>query len=169
MLSPVPVTSGDPRSLSRTEDRAHFKPYELSRTSDHNDNNHPKYWTLDPLTTSTVCTPLLHHERPTALRSYVINILKIDMESGKFDTLTTFLTANAVRDVLPIGQPSSRFTHVTSVRTSSAGTGHWRRRGRRGMGYTVRAGSGVYQLGAARDRNWRRRVILVQSPRLFIN
>ncbi|KAN0138455.1 hypothetical protein V8E53_003918 [Lactarius tabidus] len=33
-----------------------------------------------------------------------IDILKVDIEGGEFDVLTTLLTANAERDVLPVGQ-----------------------------------------------------------------
>ena len=33
-----------------------------------------------------------------------INILKIDIESGEFDTPTTFLAAHGEDDVFPVGQ-----------------------------------------------------------------
>ncbi|KAN0138450.1 Methyltransferase domain containing protein [Lactarius tabidus] len=81
-----PEITNDPE----LRDRANFKPYTLGGTKNHNDNHKPKFWTLDSL------MDLNGHT--------FIDILKVDIEGGEFDALTTFLTANAERDVLPVGQ-----------------------------------------------------------------
>ncbi|KAN0138449.1 Methyltransferase domain containing protein [Lactarius tabidus] len=81
-----PEITNDPE----LRDRANFKPYALGGTNNHNDNDNPKFWTLDSL------MDLNGHT--------FIDILKVDIEGGEFDALTTFLTANAERDVLPVGQ-----------------------------------------------------------------
>ena len=40
-----PEITGDPEH----RERAHFKPFALGGTNNHNDNDNPKYWTLDSL------------------------------------------------------------------------------------------------------------------------
>jgi hypothetical protein len=40
-----PEITNDPE----LRDRAHFKPYALGGTNNHNDNDNPKFWTLDSL------------------------------------------------------------------------------------------------------------------------
>jgi hypothetical protein len=86
------VNSWGPEITSDPElrERAHFKPFALGGTNNHNDNDNPKYWTLDSL------MELNGHT--------FIDILKIDIEGGEFDALTTFLSAHAEGDVLPVGQ-----------------------------------------------------------------
>ncbi|KAI0301032.1 methyltransferase domain-containing protein [Multifurca ochricompacta] len=69
--------------------RAHFKPWALGGTDNHNENDNPKYWTLDSLMN------LNAHS--------FIDILKIDIEGGEFDALTSFLRAHENRD-FPVGQ-----------------------------------------------------------------
>ncbi|KAH8994782.1 methyltransferase domain-containing protein [Lactarius deliciosus] len=83
-----PEITGDPE----LRDRAHFKPFALGGTNNHEDHDNPKYWTLDSL------MDLNGHT--------FIDILKIDIEGGEFDALTAFLSARAAAegDVLPVGQ-----------------------------------------------------------------
>jgi len=71
-------------------DRAHFKPFALGGTNHHNDSDNPKYWTLDALMSLNGHT--------------FIDILKIDIEGGEFDSLATFLAAHAEDKVFPVGQ-----------------------------------------------------------------
>ncbi|KAN0128708.1 hypothetical protein V8E53_013429 [Lactarius tabidus] len=79
------MISGNPRSNEpELGDRAHFKPY----TRNHNDNGNPKYWTPGLLDVN-------------GHRS--MDILKIDIWGGEFDTLTTSIAANTERDMLTIG------------------------------------------------------------------
>ncbi|KAN0138453.1 hypothetical protein V8E53_003916 [Lactarius tabidus] len=66
-----PEITNDPE----LRDRANFKPYALGGTNNHNDNDNPKFWTLDSL------MDLNGHT--------FIDILKVDIEE---------------RDVLPVGQ-----------------------------------------------------------------
>ncbi|KAH9002034.1 methyltransferase domain-containing protein, partial [Lactarius hatsudake] len=82
--------TGDPEVL----ERAHFKPFALGGTNNHEDYDNPKYWMLDSL------MDLDGHT--------FIDMLKIDIEGGELDGLTTFLSAHttsaAEGDVLPVGQ-----------------------------------------------------------------
>ncbi|KAH9025478.1 methyltransferase domain-containing protein [Lactarius hengduanensis] len=80
-----PEITGDPE----LRDRAHFKPFALGGTNNHEDHGNPKYWTLDSL------MDLNGH-----------TFIKIDIEGGEFDALTAFLSAHAAAegDVLPVGQ-----------------------------------------------------------------
>ncbi|KAH9048310.1 hypothetical protein EDB84DRAFT_1605723 [Lactarius hengduanensis] len=70
-----PEITGDPE----VRDRAHFKPFALGGTNNHEDHDNPKCWTLDSLMD-------LNGEYQDT-RS--IDILKIDIEGGEFDGLTT--------------------------------------------------------------------------------
>ncbi|KAH8988086.1 methyltransferase domain-containing protein [Lactarius akahatsu] len=83
-----PEITGDPE----VRDRAHFRPFALGGTNNHEDHDNPKYWTLDSL------MDLNGHT--------FIDILKIDIEGGEFDALTAFLSTHAAAegDVLPVGQ-----------------------------------------------------------------
>ncbi|KAH9169062.1 hypothetical protein EDB89DRAFT_1908896 [Lactarius sanguifluus] len=59
---PVPEITGDPE----LRDRAHFKPFALGGTNNHEDHDNPKYWTLDSfmdLHGVRARPPLLHEER----------------------------------------------------------------------------------------------------------
>ncbi|KAH9016826.1 methyltransferase domain-containing protein, partial [Lactarius pseudohatsudake] len=87
-----PEITGDPE----LRDRAHFKPFALGGTNNHEDHDNPKYWTLGS-TRSWIST----------VRHTFIDILKIDIEGGEFDALTAFLSAHAAAaegDVLPVDQ-----------------------------------------------------------------
>ncbi|KAH9025475.1 hypothetical protein EDB84DRAFT_398331 [Lactarius hengduanensis] len=88
------VNSWGPEITSNPElrDRAHFKPFALGGTNNHDDHDDLKYWTLDSLMDLNGLT--------------FINALKIDIEGGELDTLTAFLSAHAAAegDVLPVGQ-----------------------------------------------------------------
>ncbi|KAN0124167.1 hypothetical protein V8E53_003920 [Lactarius tabidus] len=70
--------------------RADLKTYALGGTNNHSDNGNLKFCTLNSL------MDLNGHT--------FIDTLKVDIEGGEFDALATFLTANAERDVLPVGQ-----------------------------------------------------------------
>ncbi|KAH9169067.1 hypothetical protein EDB89DRAFT_2073372 [Lactarius sanguifluus] len=80
------VNSWGPKITDDPElrDRAHFKPFALGGTNNHEDHDNPKYWTLDSF----------------------MDLHGIDIEGGEFDALTTFLSAHAAagEDVLPVGQ-----------------------------------------------------------------
>jgi len=69
--------------------RAHFKPWALTGSDRHQESDDPKGWTLDSL------MKLNGHT--------FIDILKIDIEGGEFDALTSFIAAHAHGD-LPVGQ-----------------------------------------------------------------
>jgi len=69
--------------------RAHFEPWALGGTDRHEEHDNPKWWTLDSL------MELNGHT--------FIDVLKIDIEGGEFDTLTAFIAAHA-EGGLPIGQ-----------------------------------------------------------------
>jgi hypothetical protein len=99
-----PEITNDPEM----RDRAHFKPFVLGGTNHHNDNDNPKYWTLDSLMSSQQCACdfLLYMFLPLIglLSGHTfINILKINIKGGGFDALATFLTAHAKDDAFPIG------------------------------------------------------------------
>ncbi|KAH8990560.1 hypothetical protein EDB92DRAFT_1946508 [Lactarius akahatsu] len=79
-----PEITGDPE----VRDRAHFKPFALGGTNNHEDHDNPKCWTLDSLMDLNCAST---------------------SRGGEFDGLTTFLSAHAAAaaaegDVLPVGQ-----------------------------------------------------------------
>ncbi|KAH9961553.1 methyltransferase domain-containing protein [Russula dissimulans] len=80
-----PEISDDPE----LRHRAHFEPWALGAIDKHEEHDNPKWWTLDSL------MELNGHT--------FIDILKIDIEGGEFDTLTALVTAHA-QGALPIGQ-----------------------------------------------------------------
>ncbi|KAH9069705.1 methyltransferase domain-containing protein [Lactarius deliciosus] len=84
-----PEITGDPE----LRDRAHFKPFALGGTNNHEDYDN---WTLDSLTDLNGAES----------QDTFIDTLKIDIEGGEFDALTSFLSAHAAAegDVLPVGQ-----------------------------------------------------------------
>ncbi|KAH9169072.1 hypothetical protein EDB89DRAFT_2073377 [Lactarius sanguifluus] len=106
-------------------DRAHFKPFALGGTNNHEDHDHPKYWTLDSFMD-------LHGHT-------FIDILKIDIEGGEFDALTVFLSAHAAAegDVLPVGQLQLEI-HAREGHENFEYFARWRRRasGRSGRSRT---------------------------------
>jgi len=69
--------------------RAHFQPWALGGSNHHEEYDYPRYWTLDSL------MELNGHT--------FIDILKIDIEGGEFDALTSFVAAYA-EGALPVGQ-----------------------------------------------------------------
>jgi len=69
--------------------RAHFKPWALTGTDNQKESDDPKGWTLDSL------MKLNGHT--------FIDILKIDIEGGEFDALTSFITSHTEGN-LPVGQ-----------------------------------------------------------------
>lgn len=99
-----PEISNDPE----LRDRAHFEPWALGGTDNHEEHDNPKYWTLDSLMKlngSYSPSPILHCGTNVVplLGHTFIDVLKIDIEGGEFDTLTAFVAAHAQGD-LPIGQ-----------------------------------------------------------------
>jgi len=80
-----PEIRGDPE----IRHRAHFEAWALGESDKHEEGDNPKYWTLDSL------MELNGHT--------FIDILKIDIEGGEFESLTAFLTSHADGE-LPIGQ-----------------------------------------------------------------
>ncbi|KAI9437659.1 methyltransferase domain-containing protein [Lactarius indigo] len=92
-------------------DRAHFKPFALGGTNNHGDHDNPKFWTLDSL------MELNGHT--------FIDILKIDIEGGEFDALTTFLSARTGEGkVLPVGQLQLEI-HAREGRENFEYFAHW--------------------------------------------
>ncbi|KAH9171950.1 methyltransferase domain-containing protein [Lactarius sanguifluus] len=106
-------------------DRAHFKPFALGGTNNHEDHDNPKYWTLDSFMD-------LHGHT-------FIDTLKTDIEGGEFDALTTFLSAHAATgaDVLPVGQLQLEI-HAREGHENFEYFARWRRRasGRSGRSRT---------------------------------
>ncbi|KAF8264171.1 hypothetical protein EI94DRAFT_1739082 [Lactarius quietus] len=83
---PLPVGTNDPE----LRDRAHFRPFALDGTDNHSENDNPKFWMLDSL---------------MDINGHTFNdILKIDIEGGEFDALTTLLSSRAEDDVRPVSQ-----------------------------------------------------------------
>jgi len=102
-----PEISGDPGLRHRT----HFEAWALGETDKHEEGDNPKYWTLDSLMKlNGACS---HSPKPFSMRKLIsysplightfIDILKIDIEGGEFDSLASFLTSHADGE-LPIGQ-----------------------------------------------------------------
>ena len=58
-----PEITNDPE----LRDRAHFKPFALGGTSNHNDNDNPKYWTPDSLM-SLNCAHVIFSSSPPFYR-----------------------------------------------------------------------------------------------------
>jgi len=81
-----PEINGDPELSGR----AHFRPWALGGSDRHQEHDHPKYWTLDSL------MKLNGHT--------FIDVLKIDIEGGEYEALTSFIEAHAERGQLPVGQ-----------------------------------------------------------------
>lgn len=80
-----PEINDDPELATR----AHFQPWALGGSNHHEEDDFPRYWTLDSL------MELNGHT--------FIDILKIDIEGGEFDALTPFIAAHT-EGVLPVGQ-----------------------------------------------------------------
>ncbi|KAH9040701.1 hypothetical protein EDB85DRAFT_65656 [Lactarius pseudohatsudake] len=100
-----PEITGDPE----VRDRAHFKPFALGETNSHEDHDNPKCWTLDSLMDHGGISghTFIDILNDGGISGHTfIDILKIDIEGGEFDGLTTFLSAHAAAegDVLPVGQ-----------------------------------------------------------------
>ncbi|KAI9455892.1 methyltransferase domain-containing protein [Russula earlei] len=81
-----PEITGDPE----LRHRAHFSPWALGGTDNHQESDNPKWWTLDSL------MKLNGHT--------FIDVLKIDIEGGEFDALVSFIAAHAQEGELPVGQ-----------------------------------------------------------------
>jgi hypothetical protein len=100
-----PEISDDPE-LKR---RSHFKPWALTGTDNHKESDDPKGWTLDSLMKlNGACSLSSHHSSMrNRFRPYIghtfIDILKIDIEGGEFDALTSFITSHTQGN-LPVGQ-----------------------------------------------------------------
>jgi hypothetical protein len=75
MLTLTPCDQWEPEITNdlKLRDRAHFKPFTLGGMNNHNDNDNPKYWTLDSLNGAHVILSSLHVSAAdrTSLRAYI--------------------------------------------------------------------------------------------------
>jgi len=100
--------------MTPSSGRAHFQAWALGETDKHEEGDNPKYWTLDSLmklngACSRSLSPIQSLFRcetnfifPPIGHTF-IDILKIDIEGGEFDSLASFLASHADGE-LPIGQ-----------------------------------------------------------------
>ncbi|KAI9437664.1 hypothetical protein H4582DRAFT_292822 [Lactarius indigo] len=114
-------------------DRAHFKSFALGGTNNHGDNDNPKFWIarLAHGAQRCVCAGDLRSATKSAADDRqpsghtFIDILKIDIEGGEFDALTTFLSARAGDGkVLPVGQLQLEI-HAREGRENFEYFAHW--------------------------------------------
>jgi hypothetical protein len=143
-----PEITNDPE----LRDRANFKPYALGGTNNHNDNDNPKFWTLDslmdlngacavfssPPSRKTDITQDTLSSTSSRSTSRVENSTHSRRSSPQTQSVTCFPSASS----------SSRSTHVTGVRTSSTlPVGGWHSR----LWACARSGRNLVYVNLVRD------------------